>query len=116
MAEQRVFHRIQMLRRELGWQIGDNAGSNNMIDFLEKKSGDWRKTLRESQMVCAACFVVRDTATALMWLASQKGGLYQIKFKRTVDFLRDRVRAERKAWQPLEVVGNDNFVYDQADA
>lgn len=39
MAEQRVFQQNpDAVVARLGWQIGDAAGSNNMIDFFEKQT------------------------------------------------------------------------------
>src|SRR5579859_944320 len=78
MAEQRVLHQNpDAVVARLGWQIGEKAGSNNMIDFFKKKAAAG-ETIGASRKWYPACSFVRDTAAALTWLASQKPGLYQI--------------------------------------
>lgn len=64
----------------LGWQIGDAPGSNNMLDFFAK-SADPDGTLRLSTRWIPACAFLKDTASALVQLASDASaaGVYHLE-------------------------------------
>jgi dTDP-4-dehydrorhamnose reductase len=113
MAEQRVLHQNpDAIVARLGWQIGERAGSNNMIDFLEKKAAAG-ETIGASRKWYPACSFVSDTADALTWLASEKPGLYQINSNARWNFHEIASALNEKHGGRWKIVGNDDFVYDQ---
>jgi dTDP-4-dehydrorhamnose reductase len=113
MAEQRVLHQNpNAIVARLGWQIGERAGSNNMIDFLEKKAAAG-ETIGASRKWYPACSLVSDTAAALSWLASEKPGLYQINSNTGWNFHQIAPALNEKHGGRWKIVGNDDFVYDQ---
>jgi dTDP-4-dehydrorhamnose reductase len=78
VAEARVFYQYpEATVVRLGWQIGDAAGSNNMIDYLERQT-------REHGHVAAstrwrpACSFLDDTAAAFARALTAPPGLYQL--------------------------------------
>ena len=78
-AEVRVFnqHPHAIITR-LGWQIGSAAGSNNMIDFLERKMRE-EGEVRLSVNWKPACSFLEDTCEKLVEIVdSYEPGLYMI--------------------------------------
>jgi len=61
----------------LGWQIGDAAGSNNMIDYLERQAREHGRVAASSRWL-PACSFLPDTAVALARALAAPPGLYQI--------------------------------------
>ena len=66
-------NRIRSVNQEaiiarLGWQIGDSAGSNNMVDFLFKTMAD-KGQIEASSRWYPACSLLQDSAEALHTLA-----------------------------------------------
>lgn len=78
LAEARVFHQNpQATVVRLGWQIGDAAGSNNMIDHLEQKAREHGQVAASSRWL-PACSFLPDTAAALARALTAPPGLYQL--------------------------------------
>ena len=78
LAEARVFHQdpnATVVR--LGWQIGDAAGSNNMIDYFDRQARE-RDQVAASSRWLPACSFLPDTAAALARVLTAPPGLYQI--------------------------------------
>jgi dTDP-4-dehydrorhamnose reductase len=113
MAEQRVFHQNpDAIVARLGWQIGDAAGSNNMIDFLEKQAGQ-NGGITASRKWLPACSFVQDTVDALLWLASAKPGLYMIDSNTRWNFYEIASALNEKHGGRWKLAPNDDFVFDQ---
>jgi dTDP-4-dehydrorhamnose reductase len=112
-AEQRVFHQNpDAVIARLGWQIGEKAGSNNMIDFFEKKAAAGG-SIAASRKWHPACSFVRDTAAALTWLATAAPGLYLIDSNTRWNFFEIASALNEKHGRRWKIVANDDFVYDQ---
>jgi dTDP-4-dehydrorhamnose reductase len=76
MAEARVFHQnpnATVVR--LGWQIGDRPGTNNMIDFFDRKAREHGHVPASSRWF-PACSFLDDTADAIVRLLTAAPGLY----------------------------------------
>jgi dTDP-4-dehydrorhamnose reductase len=78
-AEQRVFSQNPgAIVARIGWQIGEAPGSNNMIDFLEKKQKEEGKISASTKWLPSTSFLP-DTCDALARLGESAGpGLYLI--------------------------------------
>lgn len=73
-AEARVRHQNPDARiARLGWQIGDDAGGNQMLAWLESRGGGALST-----RWLPACSLLDDTAVALVRIAELRPGLYQV--------------------------------------
>jgi dTDP-4-dehydrorhamnose reductase len=78
LAEARVFHQNpQATVVRLGWQIGETAGSNNMIDYLDRQARDHGHVAASSRFR-PACSFLPDTAAALVRALTAPPGLYQL--------------------------------------
>jgi len=78
LAEARVFYqnpKATVVR--LGWQIGDAAGSNNMIDYFEQQARLHGRVAASSRWL-PACSFLPDTAAAISRALTAPPGLYQI--------------------------------------
>lgn len=98
----------------LGWQIGDAAGSNNVIDFLDKRMSE-DGVVRASRKWKPAMSFLEDTAATLLWLLDQPGGVYLVDGNRAGHSFHDIARAlsaERHSGR-FTVEADDSFVYDQ---
>ncbi|XHC24745.1 sugar nucleotide-binding protein [Phycisphaerales bacterium ac7] len=102
----------------LGWQIGEQPGSNNMIDFLTnamKKDG----VVKASRKWKPATSFLSDTAEALAWLRDEAGagrfrGVAMVDGNRAGHSFYDIVRAlSAKHGGAFAVEANDSFVCDQ---
>ncbi|MCU0497999.1 MAG: sugar nucleotide-binding protein [Anaerolineae bacterium] len=81
-AEERVFYQNpQAIVARLGWQIGQKAGSNNMIDWMERQM-QTAGEIRVSRRWYPACSFVQDTVQTLLDLTHQAGGLYLVDSNR----------------------------------
>jgi dTDP-4-dehydrorhamnose reductase len=113
MAEQRVFHQNpDAIVARLGWQIGEAPGSNNMIDFFERQTSEHGR-IQASRKWYPACSFVRDTAAALIWLVSEKPGLYQINSNTQWNFHEIASALNVEHGGRWNIVANDDFVFDQ---
>ena len=78
MAEARVFHQDpEATVVRLGWQIGDAAGSNNMIDYLERQVREHGHVAASTRFL-PACSFLPDTAAAIARALEAPPGLYQL--------------------------------------
>ena len=77
-SEARVHHQNpDALVVRLGWQIGDQSGSNNMIDYLEREMRA-HGHVRASTRWLPACSFLDDTADAIARLLVAAPGCYMI--------------------------------------
>jgi dTDP-4-dehydrorhamnose reductase len=79
-CEQRVLAaNRQAVVARLGWQIGDSAGSNNMVDFLVRAQ-QAEGCIGASNRWLPACSFLADTAAALAGLLDSAGarGIYHL--------------------------------------
>jgi dTDP-4-dehydrorhamnose reductase len=113
MAEARVFHQnpdATVVR--LGWQIGDRPGSNNMIDFLDRKARELGHVPASSRWL-PACSFLDDTADAIARLLTAAPGLYQLDGNERWTFLaiaRALAASHGGRWT---IVETDDLVQDQ---
>ncbi len=96
----------------LGWQIGDCAGSNNMIDFMETQMVEHGVIRASTQWMPATSFL-QDTANALIEACKMKPGLYQIDGNRHWNFYQIVRALNQKHGNLWKVEATDDFVYDQ---
>jgi len=76
LAEARVrYQNPEAIVVRLGWQIGDAAGSNNMIDFFDQQA---HGRVAASSRFLPACSFLEDTADALVRALSAPPGLYLV--------------------------------------
>ncbi|MFP4362846.1 MAG: sugar nucleotide-binding protein, partial [Spirochaetia bacterium] len=113
LAEERVFYQNpQSIVCRLGWQIDTKAGSNNMIDFLEKQM-QYNGHIRASTKWYPACSFLEDTVKAMYSILMMRPGLYQINsnekwsFYEIVNALKERLK---KNWK---VSPSEDLIYDQ---
>lgn len=97
----------------LGWQIGDNLGSNNMIDYFEEKMSN-EGVIEASSKWYPACSFLEDTVKTLFKIVTElQPDIYMIDSNKKWTFL-DIAKAlnvlHGKKWK---IVQNDSFVYDQ---
>jgi dTDP-4-dehydrorhamnose reductase len=112
-AEERVFcQNPKAIVARLGWQIGEEAGSNNMIDFLEKQFTS-NGYIKASRKWYPACSFVRDTASALVGLVSATPGLYLIDSNTRWNFYEIVSALNERHGRRWKIVANDDFVFDQ---
>lgn len=113
MAEERTFQQNpNAVVARLGWQIGESVGSNNMIDFFEKQTAE-KGRIQASRKWYPACSFLRDTVTALMWLASANPGLYLVNSNTRWNFYEIAMALNNLHGRRWNSVPNDDFVYDQ---
>jgi dTDP-4-dehydrorhamnose reductase len=97
----------------LGWQIGDGPGSNTMIDVLERRARELGRVPASARWLPAASFL-DDTAGALVRVAGEPAGLYQLDANGAghsfYDIASALSRARGGAWR---VEPTEDFVYDQ---
>lgn len=112
-AEERVrFQNPQAHVARLGWQIGREAGSNNMIDFLEKQQRE-RGRISASRRWLPACSFLEDTADALERLVAADPGVYHIDSNRGWTFHEIVTALNALRGNPWKVEPTDDFVWDQ---
>ncbi|HEU4407148.1 MAG TPA: sugar nucleotide-binding protein [Polyangiaceae bacterium] len=114
MAEGRVRYQNPAAKVvRLGWQIGREPGSNNMIDHLVQKARELGRVPASRRWLPATSFL-EDTADALVRLADAPPGLYHLDANGAghsfYDIASALSRLHGGVW-PIEP--NDDFVYDQ---
>lgn len=113
MAEERVFFQnpgATVIR--LGWQIGDEPGTNNMVDFLETRM----KT--DGLVSCStqwfpACSYIQDTVEVLEWVQKQPSGTYLFDTNEKWSFYQIAFALNQIHGKRWKIIPADNFVYDQ---
>lgn len=96
----------------LGWQIGERAGSNNMLDFFERQMQE-NGEIRASQRWYPACSFITDTASALVGLAQQPGGVYMVDSNERWTFYEIASALNAVHQQQWKIIPTSDFVYDQ---
>lgn len=98
----------------LGWQIGDYIGSNNMVDFMHRQMAR-DGVVKASRLWKPAMSFLHDTASALLWLLDQPGGVWMIDSNRAGHSFYDIACAvSRERHMGAYVIEPDDaFVYDQ---
>ncbi len=96
----------------LGWQIGEQPGSNNMLDFFEQRMHELGE-VRASQRWYPACSFIADTAAALVRLASQPGGVYLLDSNTRWNFFEIAAALSAVYQHRWRIIPADDFVYDQ---
>ena len=96
----------------LGWQIGDAPGSNQMVDFAERRMAE-AGAVRASARFYPACAFLEDTAAALLRAAELPPGVYLADSNQGWTFpeiLRALAARLGAAWRVEET---DDFAQDQ---
>lgn len=114
MAEGRVRYQnpnAKVLR--LGWQIGREPGSNNMIDFFARHMRELGRVPASRRWLPATSFL-EDTVDALVRLADAPPSLYQFDANGAGHSFYDIASAlSRLHGGAYRVEPTDDFVYDQ---
>ena len=101
----------------LGWQIGTQAGSNNMIDFLEKNHTE-HGTITASNLWYPSSSFITDTAKGLYNIITTKpSGLYLLngnKDKTFYDIVNSLNKIHGNRWTVLkgEIPNRDDRMFD----
>lgn len=95
----------------IGWQIGDAAGSNNMIDFFQKQM-DESGFIKASSNFYPSCSFMPDTASAIYdIITNHQPGLYLVNSNHTYSLY--EIATFLKTLHPLFKIEEDlTFKYD----
>ena len=96
----------------LGWQIGHAAGSNNMIDHLERQMRE-QGEIRASSRWLPACSFVDDTADALLRLSGLAGDLYLLSANERWNYFEIVAALNTLHGGRWKVTPTEDFTYDQ---
>jgi len=113
LAEERVFHQNLASRvLRLGWQIGGEAGSNNMVDFLDEQFES------EGLVSCStqwypACSFLEDSVPVLASMIERDAGLYQFDTNQKWNFYQIVFALNKKLGRQWKITATDSFVFDQ---
>lgn len=113
LAEERVFYQnpgATVIR--LGWQIGENSGSNNMVDFIENRIRT-DGLISCSTLWYPACSYLADTVEVLEWVQKQPPGLYMFDSNEKWSFYQIAFALNQVHGKKWKIVPGDNFTYDQ---
>jgi dTDP-4-dehydrorhamnose reductase len=112
-AEQRTLEQNpKSIIARLGWQIGDSAGSNNMVDFLEKQMSE-NSEIRASTKWYPATSFLQDTSAALTQLVGREAGIYMLNSNERWTFFDIVSALNAKHGNRWKIVPTEDFVYDQ---
>jgi dTDP-4-dehydrorhamnose reductase len=112
-AEELVFaHNPDALVIRLGWQIGENSGSNNMIDYLEKQMTVHGK-IKASRKWFPACSFIADTVRVLSTLVDSEPGIYMIDSNRQWNFYEICCSLNKEYGNKWRIEETDDFIFDQ---
>lgn len=113
MAEQRVLAQNPDSRVvRLGWQIGEHAGSNNMVDFLERQM-QAQGHIAASSAWYPACSFLPDTCAALLQVQAMPPGLYMADSNRHWAFFEIVQALAQQRGAHWQVQANTDYIYDQ---
>jgi dTDP-4-dehydrorhamnose reductase len=113
MAEERVrYQSPDAVIARLSWQIGEAPGSNNMIDFLQRKHRELGHVPASVKWYPAAAFL-EDTADALIALAGMPADTYMLDANRSFSFYEIASALSRRHGGAWPVVPTDDFAQDQ---
>jgi dTDP-4-dehydrorhamnose reductase len=99
----------------LGWQIGREAGSNNMVDFMEARMRE-DGVIKASTKWFPATSMLKDTARGLIDAANQPGKLVHLDGnhrERGWNFFEIATALKEYLDADWKVEATDDFVYDQ---
>lgn len=99
------------LTARLGWQIGFEEGSNNMLDFLIKQHRN-RGFIGASSKWYPSCSFLPDTAKTVVDLALTERGLYQINGNDKYNFYEIACGLNKKFNMNWDVRVEDSFARD----
>lgn len=112
-AEERVFFQNQeAVVARLGWQIGDTAGSNTMVDYCETQMRE-HGVIRASTQWYPACSFLEDTVQALIRLAQGHAGLYLVDSNTRWNFYEIVSALNQHQGHRWQIEADEAFVYDQ---
>lgn len=113
MAEARVREQNpDAVIARLSWQIGRAPGSNNMIDFLDRRSRELGHVPASTRWYPAAAFL-EDTADALIAIANMPADLYMLDENRSFTFYEIASALSRHHKNAWTILPTEDFVYDQ---
>ena len=96
----------------LGWQIGQQRGSNNMIDFLETQQ-DEHGEISASTKWLPATSVLEDTADGLLQVANASPGTYHLDSNSSWNFFQIVSALNEVHGRRWKVTATEDFIYDQ---
>lgn len=112
-AEERVFYQNpDGIVARLGWQIGERAGSNNMIDWFDQQM-QAKGEIRVSRRWQPACSFLSDTVKVLLDLVQKPGGLYLVDSNRGWTFDQIAHALNELHGNPWKIASEDGFAQDQ---
>ncbi len=106
------FQNKEMVIVRLGWQIGEKAGSNNMIDYFERKMNE-EGEVKASNRWLPACSFLPDTAQALVDLLEKEKGVYHLDSNERWNFFQIASALNKKHGEKWRIVESEHFVFDQ---
>lgn len=112
-AEHRVhYQNPQSVILRLGWQIGKSPGSNNMIDYFEKKQSETGK-VEASNKWFPACSFLEDTVDVLLGSFHFPASTYLVDANKKWNFYEIAFSLNSLHNNRWTIVETDHFVYDQ---
>lgn len=96
----------------LGWQIGESAGSNNMIDFIEKQMAEKGEVTASKRWFPATSFL-EDTAEALIDVAALAPGTYHLDSNTRWNFHEILTALNARHGHRWKVRATDDYAHDQ---
>ena len=113
ISEEMVFEgNSSAIIARLGWQIGENPGSNNMIDYFDKHMRQ-NGQIGASRKWYPACSFLIDTAEALFDVSEFAPGLYMLDSNEKWNFFEIASALNNLYGNPWKIAPIDDFVYDQ---
>lgn len=96
----------------IGWQIGRDDGSNNMVAHLAERMRDGG-LIHAGTKWLPACSFLEDTVPELIRLAREGSGLYQIDSNRKWNFYQIVRALDEMLNAGWEIIPTEDFIYDQ---
>jgi dTDP-4-dehydrorhamnose reductase len=113
MSEERVLQQNpDSIIIRLGWQIGKQAGSNNMIDYFERHMRQYGQ-IKASKRWLPACSFLSDTVKLKQEISEMHPGIYMIDSNKKWSFYEIACALNKLHGGKWTVVPTDDFIYDQ---
>lgn len=96
----------------IGWQIGQDDGSNNMVSHLSSQMRE-KGEIQASTKWFPACSFLTDTAVEMIRLIKQGNGLFQLDSNSKWNFYEIVMALNKKLKKNWYVKPTEDFVYDQ---
>lgn len=113
MAEKRsVYQNSNSVILRLGWQIGKEPDSNNMIDFIEREMKE-KGEIRASTKWFPACSFLEDTVLILDKSREYFPGIYQVDSNKKWTFYEIVSALNILHGNKWKIVSTEEFVFDQ---